>query len=217
MKTAPTQTAVFGWRVAKAGYEWKQSVRSRPHLYERNVPGLGSRISQPMVDTPGLFREFTRLRDKDDIRKFADQYGVLFDRYSDEGDHIKEKGTYWSVDASCGTALGVWQREIADMRTLVDIWDSITSNNMKDLKQIVFWRNEAVEYRIVTPKYQPSAWLTLPGDRHPFGKGDLLLPARYALQREINRRLSDESNESDNKIACVARIVYNADGASSLA
>jgi hypothetical protein len=216
MKTAQLQMAAFGWRIAKSGYEWKQSVSSRPHLYEQNVPGKGSRISQPLIDTPGLFREFTKLRDKDDIREFADQYGVLFDRYS-HTDHIKARGTYWSVGASCGTALTAWQREIADMRTLVAVWDSITSNNMADLKQIVFWRNQAVEYRIVTPKYHASAWLTLPGVPHQFGEGDLLLPAQCALQREINKRLSDESNESDHKIACVPRLVWNPDGSQSLA
>lgn len=229
MKAAQVQTAAFGWRVAEAGYEWKQSVSSKPHLYERNVPGKGSWIYQPLIENPGLFREFAELRGKDDIRAFADRYGVLFDRYPDEKDHIREKGTYWSMGAACGTALAVWQREIGDMRTLVAIWDSITSNRIADLKQIVAWKNRAVDYRIMTPKHRASESLTRPGVPHPFGEGDLLLPARYALQREINKRLSDEFNESDRrhpsdefkgsdrKIACVPRLVWNADGSQSLA
>jgi hypothetical protein len=228
MKTAPMQMAGLGWRVAESGYEWKQSVRSKPHLYERNIPGKGSWIYQPLIENPGLFREFAELRGKDDIRKFADRYGVLFDNYSKK-DNIKEKGTYWSVGAFRGTSLIVWQREIADMRILVAIWDSITSNNLADLKQIVVWNNRAVKYRIVTPKYHGSKWLALSGVPHLFGEGDLLLPARYALQREINKRLSDEVNESDRRrpsdefngsdqqIACVARLVWNADGSQSLA
>jgi len=215
MKTAQVQMAAFGWRVAAAGYEWKQSVSSKPHLYERNVPGKGARIYQPLIDTPGLFLEFAELRGKDDIREFADRYGVLFDRYSEE-DYINEKGTYWSMDAACGTALVVWQREIGDMRTLVAIWDSITNNKMADLKQIVAWKDRAVDYRIVTPRYRASESLTQSGVPHPFGEGDLLMPARYALQREINKRLSDELNDSDRKIACVPRLAWNADGSQSL-
>ena len=53
MKAAQRQIAEFGWRVAEAGYEWKQSVGSKQHLYERNIPGKGSRIYRPLVDTPG--------------------------------------------------------------------------------------------------------------------------------------------------------------------
>ncbi len=215
MKAAQRQIAEFGWRVAEAGYEWKQSVGSKQHLYERNIPGKGSRIYRPLVDTPGSFLEFAELRGKDDIREFADQYGALFDKYSDD-DHIEEKSTFWSVGAACGTALMVWQREIVDMRILIAILESITSNRMADLKQIVAWKGSAVKYRVVTPRYRASAWLALPGEPHQFGEGDLLLPARYALQREINKRLSDEFNESDRKIAAVPCLVWGADGNQSL-
>jgi len=221
VKTAQLHMTSFAWKVAEAGYQWKRSIRSRQHLYERNVPGGGFRIYHPMTDTPGLFREFVNLGGKEDIVEFANKYGVLFDRYSlDDG--IGDKGKYWSIGAHNGTSLAVWGQEIADMSVLVAIWDSITSERISDLKRIIFWKEKdgerGVEYKIETPKHITSEWLALPGAPHPFGEGDLLLPARYALRREINKRLSDEFNDSDvNKIACAPRLVWNPDGSQALA
>jgi hypothetical protein len=217
VKIAQLQVAAFSWKVSEAGYEWKKGVDSRPHLFERNIPGKGWWIYQPMIEYPGLFREFAGLEGKQAILEFATRYGVLFNRYS-LNDSIAEKGTYRSVGASSGTALKVWEREIEDMRILVDLWDTINNNRIVDLKQVVYWIDRQAEYRVRTPKRNTiNESLTLPGVPHRFREGDLLLPARYALQREINKRLSNEVSESDvYKIACVPCVVWNADGSQTL-
>ena len=216
MKIAQLQVAAFSWKVSEAGYEWKKGVDSKPHLFERNIPGKGSWIYRPMIEYPGLFREFAGLEGKQAILEFANRYGVLFNRYS-LNDSIAEKGSYRSVGASSGTAFKVWEREIEDMRILVSLWDTTNQNRISDLKQIVAWIDGQAEYRIRTPKHYSYGSLTLLGVPHYFREGDLLLPARHALQWEINKRLSDEFTESEvYKIGCVPRVVWNADGSQTL-
>lgn len=212
MATAQVLGSEFSWNVDDAGYEWKKGADSKLRLCGRNVPGTGTWTYKPLVENPGLFRNFAELCGKEEILQFANQYGVLFDRYSSE-DRVKEKGTYRSIGAASGTTLVTWAKEIGDMGALIAIWDSTTNGRIADLKHIVSWRKGAAEYRIDTPKHSSSEFLTLPGESHFFKEGDVLKPARYALQREINKRLSDEFNESDiYKIACVPRLLWDAEG-----
>ena len=217
MKTSTqVQALEFCWKVDAAGYEWKKAFSSKLHLFASNLPGKGAYIYHPMSKNPGLFRDFSELEDKEKIREFANQYGLLFDRYSGE-DNIKEKGSYRSVEAACGVALAKWEHEIGDMRALIAIWDLITGSKIADLERIITWKNGDVEYRIFTPKRRASAWLTLPGKAHRFTEGDILVPAQEALQREINVRLSGEVDRSSNetrlqRIECVPQLGWTPDG-----
>jgi len=133
----------FSWKVDDAGYEWKKGAGSKIHLCERNVPGKGIWRYNPLSENPGLLRTFAELSGKEDILKFANQYGVLFDRYSSE-DSVKEKGTYRSIGASFGTTLVAWAQEIGDMRVLIGIWDSTTSGQIENLKHLISWKRGAV-------------------------------------------------------------------------
>lgn len=198
-----------------AGYEWKKAASSKLHLFARNVPGKGVWNYKPMKQNAGLFRDFSELEGKGKILEFANQYGLLFDRYSDE-DRREEKGSYRSVEAACGIALAKWQHEIGDMRALVAVWDSITASKIDDLERIITWRNRDVKYQIETPKGCTSCWLTLPGVIHRFKVGDVLLPAQEALQREINRRLSGEIDRGSlearfQRIECVPQLIWTSD------
>jgi hypothetical protein len=211
----------FCWKVAPAGYEWKDDSQSKPSLFACNVPGKAILIYKPMKKNPGLFRDFSELESKNEILEFANQYGLLFDRYSGE-DSRREKGSYQSVEAAFGIGLRMWQREIGDLRALVAIWNSITAGKVADLKRIIIWRNGGVKYQISTPKRKCSAWLTLPGVAHRFAEGDVLVPAQDALQKEINARLSGEVDRISGeirlqRIECVPQLTWTPDGGQQLA
>jgi hypothetical protein len=211
----------FCWKVARAGYEWKNDSRSKPSLFACNVPGKGILIYKPMKKNPGLFRDFSELEGKKEILEFANQYGLLFDRYSGQ-DGREEKGSYQSVEAAFGIGLANWQHQIGDMRALVAIWDSVRASKIADLKHIITWRNGGVEYQISTPKRKCSAWLTLPGVAHRFTEGDVLVPAQDALQKEINARLSGEVDRISGegrlrRIECVPQLAWTPDGDQQLA
>jgi hypothetical protein len=160
--------------------------------------------------------QLLQLQGKEKILEFANEYGLLFNRYSLD-DRVAEKGTYHRVESANGIALAKWEQEIGDMRALVAIWDSITASKIADLKRIITWRNGDVEYQIETPKRKSSAWLSLPGTPHRFTEGDILLPAQDALQKEINERLSGEVDRVSSdvrlqRIECVPRLVWAPDG-----
>lgn len=179
----------FRWVVSEAGYEWRGGEGSKALLCERNIPGA-RRVYYPQLEYPALFREFAELQGLDEIRRFADQYGVIFGQYG-PSDHVREGGRYYSVAAASGTSLNAWAQEIADMKFLVEIWDSIEAGSIKNLKNLISWKS-GVEYQLLTPRRGSSDTLVLAGAAHPFREGEILKPARYVLQREINKRLSDE-------------------------
>jgi hypothetical protein len=179
----------FPWFVSGAGYEWTGGRGSRARLCQRNIPKSG-RWYHPLFEYPALFRVFAELQGPDQIRRFADQYGVLFDEYS-ESDSVQEPGRYWSIGAARGTSLNAWAQEIADMKCLTEIWDSIRAGSIKNLKNLISWKR-GVEYELLTPIRVTSDTLAVAGAAHPFREGEILKPARHVLQREINKRLSDE-------------------------
>src|SRR3954453_15861910 len=180
----PTVDLSFVWEVSDAGYEWKTGFNSKLLLCERNVPNPRWRQYQPLSKTPTLFRNFADLCGKDDIRAFANRYGVLFNEYS-LSDNVSRSGIYHSLRASSGTSIVSWAQEIADMAILLRIWDSIQAGCVKNLKNLISWRR-GIKYRFITPKR--TSWHTLApaGTTHPFKENEILKPARYVLQRELN-------------------------------
>lgn len=168
---------------------------------------------------PALFREFAELDGLDQIRKFADQYGVLFNKYSPV-DHVKERGEYYSVGASFGTSLNLWLRKIAEIKSLVDVWESIASGRIKNLGSLISWKEGAVHYHFVTPSRSSRKLLVQAGEENPFKPGEVLRPARYALQREINDHLSTEDSSREQaltKISYMPRLLRDADAQLHLA
>jgi hypothetical protein len=189
----------FRWWVDSAGHEWKKGAASPKDLLlvARNVPGSPLKLYYPLEKYPGLFRDFSVLRGKDDILQFANLYGTLFHGgYSSKG--RAQGGTLGKdpIGKLFGTSLAQWEWEIADMRILVHLWESIVDRNVKELAHIVTWeRDGSVGYKIDAPRRKPNVWLWVPSFGSPlpdvFKPGDILLPARYALQAEINARLAN--------------------------
>ena len=199
----------FPWLVSEAGYEWRLGKGSKALLCEKNVPGARRWVYQPLLEYPALFRDFAKLVGRDDIRRFADQYGVIFNQYG-PSDVIREPGEYHSVGAANGTSLNVWAQEIADLSFLIDMWDSINAGRVSSLRHLISWKmGGAIEYQFVTPRRKSWKLLAPAGAVHPFKEGEVLNPARHALQGEINNRLSD--GDSD-RISYPPRLVRNAAG-----
>jgi hypothetical protein len=173
--------------VSEAGYEWLKGVDGKPRLVPRRVQGVGFRRCEPH---PGLFREFALLSPtRDAIAGFAGQYGDLFNSYALEQAVTREDRT-----GTQGTTLGAWSKEIGDMRVLVELWENIQHRRIAALKQIIKWTAKDVGYLIETPAHSSNTTIAhadIPGSGFTrFGWKDVVLPARCALQMEINKRIA---------------------------
>ena len=186
-----TDPFIFRGKVCEAGYEWIKDAEGKPRLVSRHVPGTGFRPYEPPT---GLFRDFVKLSPtRDAIQEFARQHGDLFSRYESRQRAVRSDGT-----VGHGATLGTWTQEIGDMRTLVDLWGWIQDRRIPELKKIIKWTDDDVSYTIKTPRYDTRdvtlahAQLTGSGFFSHFSPSDVLLPARCALQQEINSRIAEQ-------------------------
>jgi len=195
--TVPTRTNpfTFRWEIEEDGYEWKQPKKNTDvRLVGRG--GLESRIVryEPMEEFPGLFLDFAMLKPtRDSIRQFADHYGTLFDTY-DIADTVVQHGRMVG-----GSTLQEWKREIESMDAIVNLWEAVKDHKMTELRNIIRWTDNGVLYSIKTRSgaVLSNSVLTHKTDSTfkemlaRFGKpGSVLQPARYALRREINKRVA---------------------------
>ncbi|MGD1023193.1 MAG: hypothetical protein ABR880_10460 [Candidatus Sulfotelmatobacter sp.] len=173
-----TDPFIFRWTVNEAGYEWLEGKDGKPRLFPRHTPGVGIRQYTP---DPGLFREFAVLNPtRDAIQNFAGAYGDLFDRW-DITHTLVRRGRFVG-----GTSLDRWKVKIGDMRDLVAIWDQIQGLHLAELSKIIVRMEKEICY------VRDGTNVTLArGELSRFDPRDVLLPARCALQWEINRRLAD--------------------------
>ena len=175
--------------VSEDGYEWLNGEDCRPRLVPRRAQGNRYRRCELHL---GLFREFAALNPaRDTIRGFADTYGDLFNRFALEQDAVRDDGT-----VAWGTSLGTWTREIGDMRTLVVLWEQIRRRKTTALKKIIKWTTKDVGYVIETPRRRANVTLAharIAESRFDrFDRGDVLFPAKCALQMEINKRIAEQ-------------------------
>jgi hypothetical protein len=194
--TVPTRISpfIFRWEIEEGGYEWK---RQRKNTDARLVGrgGLESRIMlyEPMEAFPGLFLEFAKLKPtRDSIRQFADRYGNLFDTY-DIADTVVQNERMVG-----GSTFQEWKREIEYMDAIVNLWEAVKDHNMTELRKIIKWTDNGVLYSVKTRGGALSSSVlthklnsTFKEMLARFGKpGSVLQPARYALRREINKRVA---------------------------
>jgi hypothetical protein len=183
-----TDPFIFRTHVSDAGYEWLKGVEGKPRLVPRRVPGAGYHPYEPHS---GLFREFAGLSPaKDAIEEFAGKNGDLFNSYESEQSVTREDGT-----VEFGASFGTWTQEIADMRIVIELWENIRHKKISALKKLIKWRAKDVGYLLETPRRKSDVVLAhadIPSTGFErFSRKDVVLPARYALQRELNLRLSD--------------------------
>jgi hypothetical protein len=173
--------------VCDAGHEWGKAEDGEPLLVLQNKPGVGIHTRTLHA---GVFREFAGLKTRQHIKVFADKFGDLFNRWTDPPNRYD--GT-----SVLGRPLSTWTEEIGDMRVLVELWDQIKEHDYDALKKLIFLTDAGPEYVISTPKRGrrmvnlTGALTTLSGGPFQFPTNDVLLPARCALQIEINLRLSE--------------------------
>jgi hypothetical protein len=171
---------IFRWTVNQAGYEWLDGRDGKMRLYPHHTPGVGITHYTP---EPGLFREFAKVNPtRDGIREFAEKYGDLFDQWDIM--HTQVRGGRFLG----GTSLERWKAKIEEVRSLVDLWDQIQDETRHaELKKIIVRTDREICYvRGLT-----NVTLAREGQLSRFDPRDVLLPARCALQWEINKRLSD--------------------------
>jgi hypothetical protein len=198
----------FRWEVEASGYEWVKGRDSQWRLTPRASGGPKAmlRIYTPLRDDR-LFLRFAGLKTtRPRIRKFADRYGVLFSTYSD-ADLVRHPPGPYSISQLYGTSFGRWKSEVELMRALVRIWKAVKGGRKDELKKVIFWNDkDSVRYRLGPF----SAWLAMPGFNEGlikrFGPDDVIRPAMYALQNEINRRIAD--NTSPTYVAIVPRLAW---------
>jgi hypothetical protein len=178
----------FRGTVSEAGYEWVKGRDGKHRLVPHHVPGIGFRPFEPQ---PGLFRDFTNLPStRDAIRAFADQHGDLFNRYQQQQSAARPDGT-----VTHGASFATWTQEIGDMRVLVDLWERIQKRQIAELKKVIKWTEKDVGYVIKTPRRERNVTLAHADISETgldcFSPKDVVLPARCALQLEINVRLAE--------------------------
>jgi hypothetical protein len=199
----------FPWAVSDAGYEWRRGEGLKVLLCEKNVAHARKWVYQPLLQYPALFREVATLEGRDQIRRFADNYGLIFDQF-ELTDHVRDRGQYYSIGAAFGTSLTVWAQEIADIGFLIELWDSIEAGRINALRKLISWKaGEAASYQLTTPKRSMWKLLSPTEVGHPFKEGEVLNPARHALQHEINDRLSGDRSAG---ISYAPRLLRRADG-----
>jgi hypothetical protein len=190
----------------KEGYEWAGGKFD----LEKRLVGRGGLGSQVIISgmRPGVFLEFADLDQKpESIREFANRYGNLFEDH-DLGDWIVERGRILG-----GSTLKKWSTEIGDMHCLVGVWEAIKNNRKKELAKIITWAKGGVRYEIRTPK--PPIGRCLPHPAHPhsqmqrsrFRPGDVLGPARYAFQAELNRRISSPESLTPPRLVWTRKLL----------
>lgn len=185
-----TDPFIFRGLVSEAGYEWLEGLDGKPRLVPCRVPGIGYR---PCETHPGLFRQFAELNPtKEGIKEFARTYGDLFNSYEGRQSANRKDST-----VVFGATLGTWRQEIGVMRVLVNLWDQIKADppQTTELKKIIRRTDKALGYVIVTPKGTSDGTLAhadIPGSGlERFDRDDVLLPARCALQIEVNKRIAE--------------------------
>ncbi len=199
----------FNWLVDQQGYEWVEGVDSEPRLAaHRGSDGPESRlrIYAPLKDQR-LFLKFAAVKpQRDGIQQFANRYGVLFDRYGMESVVRRPRGKY-RVAQLHGTSLPQWIDEIERMHALVRVWKAVKRARKDELNGVIIWTGtDTVEYKIGgsgTLLISPLLNKTLL-DR--FKPGDVVKPAMYLLQAEINKRIADISGSVH--LAIVPKLVW---------
>lgn len=210
----------FYWKVPEVGFEWfatkgfpsKQMDAGVEGVYlvDRMKPGVPNTVrNYPAVKETGLFRRFAATEPtKDGVLAFANAYGFL-------GGEVtipvqipveNEPNNYF---LGSGETLEGWGAEILAMRHMVEVWEAARAGDSETLAEFIRWKGKAakgedawphteVAYRGPRSRFErhaatfPIASETAnPETLARFQPGDVVLPAWYALQRFVNKKLAE--------------------------
>jgi hypothetical protein len=198
----------FYWLVDERGYEWVRGLTSEPRLASSVSadPYDRLRIYEPLKDDR-LFLKFAALKpSRAEIQRFARRYGLLFDRYSIASAVRRPAGSY-RVTQLHGTSLKGWKGEIERLRVLVRVWKAVKSARKDELKKVILWKNRnTLDYKLGFSDTLLASSCYNRALLERFRPFDVIQPAMYLLQAEINKRIAEASNS--DYLAIVPRLVW---------
>jgi hypothetical protein len=185
-------TILYHGEVSDLGYQWTTREKDKePRLAALIEEGCTLRRADVQ---PGSFLTFADTEpSKDGILRFASEYGHQLIDFGPFEDRVENgQSGIWGN----GATLRTWQRYIADMSEAANLWQNIKARNLENLKEVIKWGENKDGRKYV--RYEGTKrWDIVAHEDAPIGgtelsrfrEGEVLLPARYALQRLINDRL----------------------------
>ena len=208
----------FYWKVPEAGFEWFATKGFPSKEMDAGVEGVylvdrmqygvpGTVRNYPAFQETGLFRRFAATEPtKDGVLEFANAYGFL-------GGAVtipvqlpagKEPNQYF---AGQGETMDGWGAEILAMRHLIALWEAARTGDGGSLAEFIRWKGKSVPgsepwprtevfYRGPRSRFEKAETFPIaseavnPETLGRFQQGDAVQPAWYALQRIVNRKLT---------------------------
>ena len=128
----------FRWKVARAGYQWVDTVDGR-RIYAKDAlrPDWQSVLEeyeatfQPLEERTGLFRELAEFApSEEEVLKFANRFGLL-----DSGGNLQVPTEYGRATVHA-ESLEFWKGEILALKFAVESWDVIVSGSAPALARL---------------------------------------------------------------------------------
>ncbi len=189
------------WHVPVAGFQWSLGKRQNgspgTFLVARQTAASKERLYNPLRISSALFRTFSEVTpNKRGVLEFANEYGQLGGPCTETVLVNTPKSLPRSgqgVSLATGETLASWAKEILAMKAFVCLWETIREGDTKTLHKWIQWQNGEVTYDLRVDKYHAGGWLAA-ADHNPeildrLPAGNLLMPAQYLLQQELNKRL----------------------------
>lgn len=200
---------VFHWLREDQGYEWMQGIDSRTRLVAKAdaAPDAAKLVRYRPLDDKRLFERFADLKPtRASIQQFADRYGDLFNEYGLSTRVRRPRGQY-RISQLHGASLQRWKAEVGRMKALVGIWRAIKAARKRDLKDVIVWKDpETLEYRLKWSETLLACPLYNSQLLKRFESLDVIRPAMYLLQAEINKRIADPTNP--DHLPIIPRLVW---------
>lgn len=192
----------FTWSVPAQGFKWAGAVRLKgltgdTFLVEKQVgPPFRRLLYKPLLDCTGLFRIFSQvLPTHQGVLEFANQYGQLWGRYTVVSAQSKLPRGGQPGSFAKGETLDAWVKEISLMKALLCLWDAAKMGETGTLAKWIHWHDGEVSYDLQVDEFRSAGTVAAP-DYYPeildrCAPGDVVQPAWYLLQGELNNRLKE--------------------------
>jgi len=213
----------FHWEVPEGGFHWVDArpqggnvleavaaadatEHTLPVLIRQSAWLQPSRRYAPLVEETGLFRILAEVElSREGLLAFANRYGWLgntrvtvFDpKFEGPGQIACRPGELWRA----------WMEAVKSLHLAVHLWEMARAHDKAGLAQHVRWVDEDLVYCFSDPHWtnSPIEDSLPPGERCwnirrstedqflNICPGDLVVPALYCVQFEMNRQLQDTS------------------------
>ena len=151
----------------------------------------------PLRHEKSLFIKFANTRpEPEEILIFANQYGLLGKSVGIVSDTSLPGSIMVGQEGSTkqplgrGELLGTWQAEIAQMNSVFEVWELVNAEDTDKLKNFFHWDDQ----NSVSYSKDGGCGIIASKEVHPerlerMQLGDLIVPAKYYIQGQINEYL----------------------------